>query len=1110
MPEGSHACPGCGTPVGEGDNFCRRCGRRLYGAATGEEHRYVTALFSDLSGYTALAQQLDDEGLKDIMDRIFRRAYEVITGLDGTIEKFIGDAVVALFGVQRTHEDDALRAIRSARQLHAYVEGLGQELLSLIGRPLQMHTGINTGVVLVGTGAAESGALGTPINIAARLSDLAEAGEILVGESLAACVQPFFELDFLGKRHLKGLAAPVGVYRISAEREHPSEVRRAHGRVPTLIGRQAELATLTAAVKDASDGKGGVVRLCGDAGTGKSRLVHEVRTRAPDLTWLVATCYDFARGTPYAPIAGLVREILGVAHAAPQDEILRRLEDLNVSGDVFPYLAALCRGDTAAGGCARPDEWKTGVYDALYALIRNCGELSPLVICLENVQWADRSSLDLLGYLLRDDALVRRCLFIVTYRPFAGMTLAGKEVVLGELSPGETESLLCEMLGAAYLPATVVERFHKATGGNPFYLEELVAYLLSQGISPRDFGRSLTPAVIPPTIMGLVAARLDRAGREGKMLLQEAAVIGPAFSRLLLEHISTVGKVHDVLGQLECDGYITAGAGGEEYTFRHALMRDMAYASLVRRMREGLHEKIGRALEEQAFADAECLSELLAYHFMRSPDLERARRFSLMAAQRCERAGSWVEAADHYLNCEQILLRQGTPAQDDIFLRVWEGLWSCTRVFHPDRAIQALNKLSHYHRRAGHRGDEAFAGMRLVNLYSQKGLYDEALKSHAAVMELAGSDALLRACAKTAVAYTYTFLGQPDMSLKLLEDARAHFREHHTFYRAVNYLTTLTAWVWKADVPSGYRWYERTAATCRGMMDLELMAEFWLGYLSFLGGDLARGRAIFEKVLQAERKLGALAGGLSYIRTQSSIYFHTLYLGEIPAALEDLECFRALCRELSVRGAQALEDLYRGWIALVQGGYGESSECLERSLISLRDGTSNRLPYALNALAMAYVYTGNLSAARSRAQEGLEWNLRNGNQDQLVWGCRILAEVCLQSGRREEARRYLLQASHSARKNRLRPHMAWNLELWAEYWGEQDDLRCAQACRLRAASLWDEMGIPEQARQHSIEGRRGYHAYVLRERKPSPERILPDGRRAQIRPYDHTPPRDDD
>ena len=1040
------------------DRFCRYCGGSLDQKGSIREYRHITALFSDLCDYTPLTEELEPEELKDILGALFTKSIRIVTSYGGVVEKFAGDGVVALFGLDELHEQDTIRAIHAAMEIHRFAGVLTDSVSSVIGRRIMMHTGINTGFVLVDQQSDipfSHGVLGTPINIASRLSDLAGPDDIFIGESLGADAARYFTLENMGMRTIKGIKEPMGVFKILSARQVPVSIHRNSGITSGMVGRQKELGTIVAALGDTGPGSCSTVCISGDPGVGKSRLIQEFKKQVPSrFRWICAQCLDHTKDTPYYPIASLVRELLGVReNEFEEDEFIEKTGKFLSDSSHISSITALC-GRIRDREQLMPDVRRSLLCDAISSLLRAAGETQPLVLCVEDMHWADQSTIDLLEYLLQHECTTCPALVILSTRTEMRFSARDIHVTVSDLGPEEAGKMVRLMLNTGHIPEAMLQYLYRETGGNPFYVEEMVNYLMEKGLSFSHGSWGKMHEGIPSTIQGLVAARLENLGENLKTLLQEASVIGKIFSRSLLRTVSSKQEKTDVcLIGLEKAGFIHMTESGV-YSFRHALTQEVAYRTLLKRDRMKMHEKIGNELEYMG-REKEDVCDLLAHHFDLAGISGRAALYGIMAAQKYQAGGSWVEAAALYRTAEKWLHKdEDIPGGREKLLSVWEGIWSCARIFNPTQATQALESLCRYYSQSKMREKETFALIRLINLYSQKGLFSKALATFERAHDLAGKDTFLCSAAKTAVAYTYTYLGRPERALVYLEQARPELAKSNTFLLAVNYLTTLTACVWKGALSEAYKWYCLTKQAGSEYMDLELMAEIYLGYIRYLDGSFSQARRIFERVALQERKLGSLAGGLTYLRIQSSIYFNARYNGDLDKAREDLRMFEVLDGDM--KDHQALADLYRSWIEIEEGQYERVRDLLVNAWPMLKKGVANRVPYALNALAEAFYKLGEFEKAADFACQCVEWNEQNGNQDQLIWALRIMGDIYIHRKMYGQARAVLKRALRMSRVCSMKPHVAWTLESWGDYFIHLENQRASTACYNMAFDIWSK------------------------------------------------------
>jgi class 3 adenylate cyclase len=618
-------CPGCGKTNPPGSSFCNGCGHNLTlpsepapkepsfdkkRVPEGEgERKYVTAMFSDVSGYTAMTEKLDPEEVKEIMSRIFGEIAQVVTKYEGFIEKFIGDAVVAFFGVPKAHEDDPVRAIRAAREIHEVVAAMSPEVEKRSRKPISMHTGINTGLVVTGEVSIEKGThglAGDPINVAARLSSLAKAGQILVGHDTFRQAEGHFTFENLEPTTLKGKTEPVQVHKLTAPKERPVTVHRLSGLKADIIGRKAELTQLREAVEQLRRGRGRIFSICGDAGTGKSRLIEEFKSSLDleDIQWIEGHAYAYSQNIPYFPLIDLLNRVLKIEEGDPPSKVKERVDSgiENLVGkkeSIVSFVGSLYSLRYPEVEDVSPEFWKSRLQDAIQTILSALAKRSPTIFLHEDLHWADPSFVELLRKALteiRQPAIVL-CAYRPTFSLFTShqISIIGKvyqEIRLQDLSLSDAEDMLESLLKTESIPSDLKRFVQAKAEGNPFYLEELINTLIESGTLIRDNGswkirRAITESDISPTIHGLTSGRLDRLEKETKRILQEASVIGRAFLYEILKKITELDNTIDRgLSTLERLDFIrTRSLRPElEYMFKHPLTHEVLCA---RRSLEG-------------------------------------------------------------------------------------------------------------------------------------------------------------------------------------------------------------------------------------------------------------------------------------------------------------------------------------------------------------------------------------------------------------------------------------------------------------------------------------------------------------------------------------------
>jgi class 3 adenylate cyclase len=659
-------CPSCNFSNPPQFRFCGECGHKLEQEAAQKpepspegERKQVTVLFSDLSGYTAMSERLDPEEVREMMNQVFGVITSIVNKYDGSIQKFMGDAVVAFFGVPRTHEDDPIRAIRAAREIHSFVEAMSPRVEKKAGVSLSMHTGINTGLVVTGQvdqDGGSTGVLGDTINLASRLSDLAKPGEILAGSVTYQLGEGHFIFEKLEPVQVKGKAEAVQVYRLISGKEEPLTLHRPFGLRADLIGRKAELAQLQEAVQRLRQSKRTVLSICGDAGTGKTRLLEEFKATLDldEIQWREGHAYPYSQNIPYFPLIDLLNRTWHIEEGDPPEKVREKVESsvehlIGRRGDVAAYVGSLYSLSYPEIEGVSPEFWRSGLLNAVRAILSALTQRGPTIICLEDIHWADPSSLDLLRSILSEFS--HPALFICAYRlPFSLFTShqlgtlgeTYQEIRLEDLSASDTQDMMESLLKSKNIPRELRKFVQEKVEGNPFYLEEVISSLIESGTLVRDNGhwmlsRPIGESDISPTVQGVISARLDRLEKEMKRILQEASVIGRAFLYEILNRITEIKDRLDLhLHRLEQFDLIRIRSLQPEleYIFKHALTQEVVYSGLLKKERQTVHERIGLVME-QLFRDR--LSEFcetLAFHFKRGQSLHKAVDYLMKSGEK--------------------------------------------------------------------------------------------------------------------------------------------------------------------------------------------------------------------------------------------------------------------------------------------------------------------------------------------------------------------------------------------------------------------------------------------------------------------------------------------
>ncbi len=657
----------------------------------GDARKTVTVLFCDVVGSTPLGERLEPESVRRVMTRFFEEMRAVIERHGGTVEKYIGDAVVAFFGTPVLHEDDALRAVRAAEEMGEALEILNAELEPAWGVSLRTRIGVNTGEVVVG-GTTPGGALvvSDAVNVAARLEQTAAPGEVLLGPETYALVRSTVTVDEGSAFSLKGKADPVTGYRLLEVDFGSDAPHREH---PAFVGRAGELAALREALDaSARDARCELMTVLGAAGVGKSRLAHEFADSLGDEVRVArGRCLPYGDGITFWPVAELVKDACGITTEDPRETARAKIERALAGSDQAELIAARV---AAVSGFAESPGGMQETFWAIRRFLESMQTERPLVVLFDDIQWAEPTFLDLVEYLAgwtRDARILLLCLArldLLDVRPsWTGALASARTLELAPLSDDQSVELIANLLGASPLDASDSARIVEAAEGNPLFVEEMLRMLEDDGWLVRDdvgwrVVGDLAQVAVPATIQALLAARLDRLSVEEKAVIGTAAVIGKEFwwgavAELAPEEVQARAGGH--LQTLVRKGLIlperSTLAGEDAFRFHHILILEAAYQGLPKERRAELHERFAGWIERHSGDRLVEYEEVIGYHLeqayryraeLATPD-ERTRTLGARASDRLTvagrraLAGGDMAAAVNLLERAAALRGAGTP-----------------------------------------------------------------------------------------------------------------------------------------------------------------------------------------------------------------------------------------------------------------------------------------------------------------------------------------------------------------------------------------------------------------------------------------------------------------
>jgi class 3 adenylate cyclase/tetratricopeptide (TPR) repeat protein len=747
-------CTNCGFNNPPGMRFCGNCGTRLpeaaslppktsapvdpgqLGVMTGADlldrfreagleasgqRRSVTVLFVDLSGFTALSEQLGDEELYDLVQKFIRLLVNDVYKYEGMVDKLTGDGLMALFGAPIAHENNAERALRSALDMQQDVTRLSQEL-DLHGYQLRIHVGLNAGTVIVGglggDGLMNYTAIGDSVNLARRLEEAAEPGTVLVSESVYHQTERLFDYTQLPPLSLKNISREVTAFRVVGPKDRPRSVRGVDGLHAPMIGRESEFNQVQAMVNRlVSDRQGGVVFLVGEGGMGKSRLTSELKARLDytQVRVLEGFSLTYRKSIAYWIFQDMLRTYLGISQEATDEEVRARLAE-NISAmlgdegrDRLAYIEHILSLEPSNPQDAEriryldAGQLQQQIFLAVRDLLLAEAKQKPLLLILEDLHWADDASLDLIRFLL-DSTRGAPLLIYAISRPFeggavqaiherAGQRLGERYVYirLQALPPDQSAQLLHALLAIQDLPERLRKQIIDRSAGLPFYLEEILRMLIEDRVIYQQgehwhlsADADLTSVGVPETLQGLILTRFDRLMPNQRHVLQTATVVGYQFSgQVLYSVLQMMEPPAEALDEIEIRAamellvereYIVPQTGGtdQSFMFKHVLVSDAVYSTLLQRDRRDLHTRAGRAIEQIYAGRLETQTEVLASHFLRSSLLDRALYYLTLAGQKAAR--SYVNEQAKLFFSQALELLPKVEHTSDQAVQVYQGL----------------------------------------------------------------------------------------------------------------------------------------------------------------------------------------------------------------------------------------------------------------------------------------------------------------------------------------------------------------------------------------------------------------------------------------------------
>ena len=1002
------ACPSCGRENPEGFRFCGFCSTPLTPGEGREVRKLVTVVFCDVMGSTSLGERLDPESLRGVMSRYFDIARAALERHGGTVEKFIGDAVVAVFGVPVAHEDDALRAARAAFELRESIVELNEELERTWGAHLRIRIGINTGDVVAGDPASgQSFVSGDVVNVAARLEQGAQPDEILIGADTLPLLEGAVRVESVEPLSLRGKAQAVPAFRLLEVAAGAARVAR---RLDSpMVGRDIELQQLLDAFERARElSSCQIITVLGLAGVGKSRLTRELLSRLGDGPLVLAgSCLPYGEGITFWPVAEMVKHAAGIEDiddsSTARDKIGRLLQKDGDESLLIRDRVAAAIGITEAQGDIQETFW------AIRRLFESLARDQPVVAVFEDVHWAESTLLDLIGYVA-GFSHGRPILLLCTARPdlvearpdWGG---AGKVVALSPLKEDEGAVLVQNLIGQATLPAQIRSRILDAAEGNPLFVEEMLKMLIDDGFLERNNGEWVATADLsrmstPNTILALITARLDRLEQQERSVLQRASVIGRVFYWGAVTDLSpqpartSVGaRLQSLLRKELIQPEASPFAGDDAFRFSHILIRDAAYESMPKRTRADLHERFATWLEHVVGDRLPEYEEIVGYHLEQSfrylselgPIADRGLTIAERAATRLSQAGRRafargdMKAAAGLLSRAADLLPKADPTRVQLLPEIAEVL---TQTGAWVEAESVLNEAIDAARIIGDSRSEALATVRVTwfGLHTQGYAINiealPALERAMSTFEELGDDGGLADALSLAGSIEF-WSGRAGRAIELADRAITYARRSNDTRRESEAL----------------RW--RSSAECYGPTPADQAA---IGFETLMRGPAAQHGGLRTAVTTFRAEMEAMRGNAQIAR-------------------ELVETAKTWAKDLGLHMYYASSVLrVSAYVAMLVGESERAERDLREGADMLRQmGDAGHLSSVAPQLADVVQTQGRMEEALALTEEAEHFSL-GGDMDAEIGWRRVRSKILAREGQLKEGVRLATEAVELARR----------------------------------------------------------------------------------------------
>jgi len=762
-----------------------------------------TIVFIDIRGFTKLADQLDAEKATEIINNIFAPIVSIIDKYDGSINKFLGDGLMAVFGTPFSHEDDPERAARASLEIMKCIEENGKIKIGNKVKNLKARIGINTGLCISGeigsTSRKEFTVIGDTVNLASRLQANANPGKILIGEKTFQRIKDSFTISPRRKLKIKGKRDLVSVYTLTGERKRISFLEQKKNIYSPFTGRQKELKILKEALKKSYQTKGQIIEISGELGIGKSRLILELteESLAKEFNILSANCSSWEESKPYAPLKEIFAKIFGIKFDDDSKEIDKKIENKIKEIDssllfASSYFSRLLSSKIKSlEEIMEQSKEESNLFTrVIKKLLFSYSSQKPLIIVIEDVQWIDDASAEFIVQC-SEELKGYPILLICSFREPLKKKLyivGAKRIELSPFKNTESDKLIRFLIKEKNIFELMKDKIISTANGNPLFIEEIVREVKEKRLSADkekqgNYTEMFADFQIPDTVQSIARARIDLLPGGLKEILYQASVLGRYIEINLLQKVTglEVKVLWETLKKLQKDEFIEKVEGGPKrktqqyYVFTHSLIQEIAYNSLLFKARRNLHTKIGAAMEEMYLSKIDEKVEELAYHFNNSNDKEKAVLYLNKAGDKAQSLYAFSNAVNYFQDCINIL-ETSKPKREQLvkFSEIYNKLaFSQSVVGERKKAENNLNKALKYCRKIKDRENESLILMSLGNLYGDTGKWDKAIEYFQNSLLISEELNNLKRKARTikSIGLAYLFKGDTERGYKYLKDS---------------------------------------------------------------------------------------------------------------------------------------------------------------------------------------------------------------------------------------------------------------------------------------------------------------------------------------------------